>query len=288
MSTIRVLPRSSPGRRLAIMGRRLAVAALILLAVGAGYEQYGQWRHRLDFPRIGRLVDIGGRSLNLYCSGDGGPTVVFESGAGGPGYAWVFVQREVSKFARACWYDRAGYGWSDAGPIPRHSAAIAEDLHRLLGWSLLPGAPALTAADDHRQFMTAISAPSTKSPPYSLVPLRATGALYLNRAFGRSRNVGSGCQPPHGYPPKWEDDRFPHQLSRRHALFPAPVNRTAIQFNPHSSRSGSVQRIVSEVLRPNPFVMPPAFRAGALQIQCSWLSPMIHVNHPDRATLQRR
>jgi len=49
---------------------------------------------------------------------------------------------------------------------------------------------------------------------------------------------------------------------------------TELPFNPHSSRSGSVQRIVSEVLRLNRFVMPPAFCAGALQIQCSSLSPL--------------
>jgi beta-fructofuranosidase len=47
---------------------------------------------------------------------------------------------------------------------------------------------------------------------------------------------------------------------------------TGLPFNPHSSWSGSVQRIVSEVLRPNRFVMPPAFCAGALQIQCSSFS----------------
>ena len=31
-----------------------------------------------------------------------------------------------------CWYDRAGDGWSDSGPFPRTSEAIAKDLHALL------------------------------------------------------------------------------------------------------------------------------------------------------------
>ena len=77
-------------------------------------------------------MDIGGRSLNIFCSGEGGPTVVFESGVGLSGYSWVFVQREVAKFTRACWYDRAGYAWSDPGPYPRDSIAVSHDLHRLL------------------------------------------------------------------------------------------------------------------------------------------------------------
>ncbi len=33
---------------------------------------------------------------------------------------------------KACWYDRAGLGWSDPGPGPRSSDAVARDLHQLL------------------------------------------------------------------------------------------------------------------------------------------------------------
>ena len=58
--------------------------------------------------------------------------MIFESGAGGPGLGWAHIQHEVANFARACWYDRAGYGWSDPGPFPRDAKAIADDLHRLL------------------------------------------------------------------------------------------------------------------------------------------------------------
>jgi hypothetical protein len=42
------------------------------------------------------------------------------------------VQPEVSKFARVCSYDRAGYGWSDSGPEPRSSLQIAHELKQLL------------------------------------------------------------------------------------------------------------------------------------------------------------
>lgn len=70
--------------------------------------------------------------MNIYCSGIGDPAVIFESGGAGPGLAWEPIQTEASKFTRACWYDRAGEGWSDPGPFPRTSAAIANDLHELL------------------------------------------------------------------------------------------------------------------------------------------------------------
>jgi pimeloyl-ACP methyl ester carboxylesterase len=112
--------------------KKAAIVALAAALVGAVYERIGEWRDRDRFPIVGRRVDIGGRSLNIFCSGEGGPAVVFESGLGLPGYSWVYVQREVARFTRACWYDRAGYAWSDPGPYPRDSVATSRDLHRLL------------------------------------------------------------------------------------------------------------------------------------------------------------
>ena len=60
------------------------------------------------------------------------PSVVFESGLGGTSLDWARVQPEVARFTRACSYDRAGYGWSERGPEPRHADRIAAELDRLL------------------------------------------------------------------------------------------------------------------------------------------------------------
>jgi hypothetical protein len=38
-------------------------------------------------------------------------------------------------------------------------------------------------------------------------------------------------------------------------------------FNPHRSRSGSVQRILSAMLRPEAWFVPPQLIAGALRIE---------------------
>ena len=80
----------------------------------------------------GRLVGVGLHRLHIHCTGRGSPTVVFESGLGGTSLDWVRVQPEVSRFTRACSYDRAGYGWSERGPEPRHADRIARELDRLL------------------------------------------------------------------------------------------------------------------------------------------------------------
>ena len=117
-----------------IRARLESIAVVLILVIAAGfiYERASEWRDAREFPRIGRAVDIGGRSLNIDCVGQGSPAVVMDSGGDQPGYSWILVQRGVSPFTRACWYDRAGYGWSDPAPERRSSADIAEDLHKLL------------------------------------------------------------------------------------------------------------------------------------------------------------
>src|SRR5271157_270906 len=111
----------------------LALAFLLAAALGLTYEQIGRWQDSRHRFRIGRSVDVGGRSLNLDCSGSGSPAVILESGGGGyGGYGWRVVQAEVAKFTTVCWYDRAGEGWSDPAPTPRNSTTIVHDLHELL------------------------------------------------------------------------------------------------------------------------------------------------------------
>lgn len=110
----------------------LGVVILSAIVGGVVYEQIGERRDLRRLPRIGRAVDIGGRSLNIHCSGAGTPVVIFDAGAGSPGLVWSTIQDDIAKETRACWFDRAGYGWSDIGPFPRTSAAMSTDLHELL------------------------------------------------------------------------------------------------------------------------------------------------------------
>jgi pimeloyl-ACP methyl ester carboxylesterase len=87
------------------------------------------------FPAPGRLVDVGGWRLHLYCTGEARPsrpTVILESGVGDFSVEWSLVQPGVARFARVCSYDRAGDGWSDLGPHPRTMHQIVYELHTLL------------------------------------------------------------------------------------------------------------------------------------------------------------
>ncbi|HEY4147235.1 alpha/beta hydrolase [Pinirhizobacter sp.] len=79
-----------------------------------------------------RLVDIGGRRLNLYCRGRGSPAVIFDAGANDTTIAWALVQPAISKTHMTCSYDRAGLGFSDASNRPGTSANDVDDIHKAL------------------------------------------------------------------------------------------------------------------------------------------------------------
>ena len=80
----------------------------------------------------GKMVNVGGYTLHLNCSGKGRPTVVLEGGAGaGFSFDWALVQPEIAKTTRVCSYDRAGYAWSEPGPEPRTLRQIASQLFPL-------------------------------------------------------------------------------------------------------------------------------------------------------------
>src|SRR5256885_16242505 len=89
-----------------------AVSIAILMIAGYSYEGVAR-RHDRDRlpPQVGQSVDIGGRSMNIYCSGEGSPTVILESGGGGGGDGLVVGEARHGKFTTACWDDRAGGGW---------------------------------------------------------------------------------------------------------------------------------------------------------------------------------
>lgn len=180
-----------------------SVGAIPVLAVlwGVVYVRVAEWNDRRRFPQVGQSVRIGDRTLNLYCSGSGRPTVIFESGFGQPGYTWRVVQPKVAASKRACWYDRAGYGWSDRASGRRWSDSVATDLHRLL-----------TAA--------------RVSPPYILVGhslggfhVRVFNARFPREVVGlvlvdpSNEDIGKRIMDmPHGGPPPWLPSAVVHSV----------------------------------------------------------------------------
>ncbi len=116
------------------------LVTLALLAVsGAVYQAIGTWRDRRRFLPPGRLVRVNERRMHIHVTGEGTPTVVFESGMGASCLSWTLVQPQVAQFTRAVSYDRAGHGWSDPPREPRTARQIAQELHTLLDATDVPG-----------------------------------------------------------------------------------------------------------------------------------------------------
>lgn len=78
------------------------------------------------------MVDLGGHRLHVWCMGAGAPAVVIENGLGDFSFDWILVQQKAAAFTRICTYDRAGYAWSDAGPMPRSYSQLNLELHDAL------------------------------------------------------------------------------------------------------------------------------------------------------------
>lgn len=112
----------------------LGLLAVLVFATGIGafYQLFITRRDLAANPPPGRLVDIGGHRLHILCTGTGTPAVILDSGLGGSFVDWGKVQPKVAEFAQVCSYDRAGMGYSDAGPSPRTSRRIAAELAALL------------------------------------------------------------------------------------------------------------------------------------------------------------
>ncbi len=111
--------------------RIAAICAIVLAQIGATPHEKPPYNVE-TYLHPARLVDIGGRRLNIICTGTGSPTVILEAGLVADSSAWRLVQPAISRTTRVCSYDRAGLGFSDPAAAPRDAAAIVRDLRALL------------------------------------------------------------------------------------------------------------------------------------------------------------
>jgi pimeloyl-ACP methyl ester carboxylesterase len=129
-------PAAGPRRRRGSLVRRglliMTVGLLTLAVMGTVYQAIATQIDRRTYPPPSKMVDVGTHRLHINCVGDGSPTVILEAASLGMSAHWVRVQQQLSQTTRVCAYDRAGLGWSEAGPEPRDARQISSELHSLL------------------------------------------------------------------------------------------------------------------------------------------------------------
>ena len=85
-------------------------AALVLLSIvaitaitGATFESVMRRNMMRRYPAPGRMVDVGGRRIQIDCRGAGSPTVVLESGLDDFGsLSWAAVHDSIARTSRVC------------------------------------------------------------------------------------------------------------------------------------------------------------------------------------------
>lgn len=109
------------------------LALIVILALaGAIYQAGATQLDRRNYPPPGQMVDVDGYKLHINCTGTGSPTVILDHMGGGSSADWALIQPEIAKVTRVCAYDRAGFGWSEAGPAPRDLTRQVRELDLLL------------------------------------------------------------------------------------------------------------------------------------------------------------
>jgi pimeloyl-ACP methyl ester carboxylesterase len=78
------------------------------------------------------IADIGTHRLEYRYAGKGKPTIVLDTGAGETFESYQLLSDTLSQHSRVFVYNRAGYGASEPGPLPRDGQTEARELKALL------------------------------------------------------------------------------------------------------------------------------------------------------------
>src|SRR5260370_33261016 len=81
------------------IGGTILALALLAAIIAASRETLTAREDFNRFPQQGRKEEVGGFSLNLNCTGEGGPAVILERGWSMPGARWVLLATLAARFS---------------------------------------------------------------------------------------------------------------------------------------------------------------------------------------------
>jgi len=110
----------------------IGLSLLLLLCAGAVYEQIGLAIDKELAPPPSEMIRIGNRSVRMVCMGEGPRTFLLDGGLSAWSVFWWRIQPLLAEAGRACAFDRAGMGWSDASSTGYDGVAAADELAALV------------------------------------------------------------------------------------------------------------------------------------------------------------
>jgi pimeloyl-ACP methyl ester carboxylesterase len=116
-------------RIVTIIGRLLLLLVISLIGISCEREIP---------PPSDQMISIGSHRLQVSIAGKGIPTVVIDAGITDKLENWRLLHKRIAKETRIVTYNRAGYGQSEPGPLPRHCGREAEELKALLDAASVP------------------------------------------------------------------------------------------------------------------------------------------------------
>ena len=162
--------------------------SMVALSLCAPIE--AQSSKNAPYPPPGQLVDLGGYRVHLYCTGQGGPTVMVVGG--GFSFDWDLVQSEVARFTKVCTYDVSGTAWSDPHPDSFGTCTDrVSEVHNLLDSAQIKGPHVLVG----------LSVGALVARLYaSLYPSDVAGMVIVDHAF---IDVGTDLPADQSSPPSF-------------------------------------------------------------------------------------
>ncbi len=86
-----------------------------------------------------QMISIGSHRLQIHREGKGAPSVVIDAGIADQFDKLRPLQQHIAQVTQVVTYNRAGYGQSKAGLLPRDGSREAEELKTLLEKATVPG-----------------------------------------------------------------------------------------------------------------------------------------------------
>jgi len=116
--------------RIFLVSALLANLAACLIIASCGPESR---------PPSDQIVSVGSHRLEMHLEGKGVPAVVIDAGISDQLDKLRPLQEVLAQVTQVMTYNRAGYGQSEPGPMPRHGGREAVELKALLEKAPVPG-----------------------------------------------------------------------------------------------------------------------------------------------------